>query len=371
MQSNRSDRMSHMSDILNVRFATRRLLRDTQYHASEESIPKTALTDEREPEIRQILRHLAAEIVADPDSILLDTYDPGERKKDWQALVKKETQADDILPIDTRSRPGHKLLDHYMRHFYDVRNHAGVSVRSLVTQAAVEKALLANLQMHSTPYKSEIRRMLVMTGGLGNVTKYRAVTAKAIVRYFGARRVLDPCVGWGGRLLGSLAVGASYTGCEPDPNTAAALRALLADPALLSAGAGATILETPVESAVLTGPFDLVLTSPPYYNLELYNVPLPFATWEDWVQGWLKPVIRKCLGLLGPGGVSAWSVKNFRSDKFYPLADVTKEIHKEAGWILVKTVTMRGSGRPGAARIQDGKETRGSEEETFCFRRSS
>ena len=360
--------MIHLSDILNVRFATRHLLRDKQYHASEESIPKTALAEENEPDIRQKIQQLAAQIVADPDSILLDTYDQDERKKDWQALLKKETQKDDILPIDTRSRPGHKILDHYMRHFYDVRNHAGVSVKSLVTQAAVEKALMANLQMHSTPYKSEIRRMLIMTGGLGNVTKYRAVTAKAIVRYFGARRVLDPCVGWGGRLLGSLAAGASYTGCEPDPKTAASLRAILADPALL--GANATILETPVETAALTGPFDLVLTSPPYYNLELYNVPLPFATWDTWVQGWLKPVILKCLGLLRPGGVSAWSVKNFRSDKAYPLADVTKEIHKEAGWTLIKTVTMRGSGRPGAARIQGGKETRGSEEETFCFRRT-
>lgn len=357
--------MPQLSDVLNVRFATRRLLRDTRFHASEESIPKDALSSEKEPELRPILRDLTAQIVADPDSILQDSYDPDERRKDWLALVKKDTLKDgDIIPIDTRTRPGHKILDHYMRHFYDVRNHEGVSVRSRVTQEAIEKALLANIQMHSTPYKSEIRRMLVMTSGLGNVTKYRTITAKAIVQYFGARRVLDPCVGWGGRLLGSLAAGATYTGCEPDPKTAAALRAILADLSLT-----ATILESPAETASLTGPFDLVLTSPPYYNLELYNVPLPY-TWETWVSDWLKPVILKCLGLLREGGVSAWSVKNFRSDRSYPLADVTKQIHQEAGWALIKTVTMRGSGRPGAARIMDGKETRGSEEETFCFRRS-
>jgi len=353
--------MIQVSDILNVRFATRRLLHDTQYHTSEKTVPKAALTD---PALQQAIREIAAQIVADPDSILLDTYSQEERKKDWIALVKKEA----ILPIDARSRPGHKILDHYMRHFYDVRNHAGISVRSLITQAAVEKALLANIQMHSTPYKSEIRRMLVMTGGLGNVTKYRAITAKAIVQHFDAKSVFDPCVGWGGRLLGSLAAGATYTGCEPDPKTAAALRSIRAD--IGPAGTRATIHESPVESVILTGLFDLVITSPPYYNLELYNVALPFATWEAWVSGWLKPVILKCLGLLKPGGVSAWSVKNFRSDKVYPLADVTKEIHKEAGWTLVKTVTMRGSGRPGAARIKDGKETRGSEEETFCFSNS-
>jgi hypothetical protein len=61
-------------------------------------------------------------------------------------------------------------------------------------------------------------------------------------------------------------------------------------------------------------------------------------------------------------------VKNFKTDKLYPLADFVKKVHIEAGWILVKTVTMSGSARPGAKRIEDGKETRESEEETFCFK---
>ena len=61
-------------------------------------------------------------------------------------------------------------------------------------------------------------------------------------------------------------------------------------------------------------------------------------------------------------------MKNFKTDKAYPLADVVKEIHKKAGWGLVKTVVMNGSGRPGGGRIKEGKTTRGSEEETFCFR---
>jgi hypothetical protein len=62
-------------------------------------------------------------------------------------------------------------------------------------------------------------------------------------------------------------------------------------------------------------------------------------------------------------------VKNFKTDKKYPLADVTKKIHKDAGWDLIKTVVMTGSARPGGKRIVEGKETRESEEETFCFKR--
>jgi hypothetical protein len=84
----------------------------------------------------------------------------------------------------------------------------------------------------------------------------------------------------------------------------------------------------------------------------------------------LKVVILGCLYCLKPGGRSCWSVKNFKSDKKYLLADVTKQIHKDAGWELDKVFKMTGSGRPGGDRIANGTETRESEEETFCFRRA-
>jgi hypothetical protein len=52
------------------------------------------------------------------------------------------------------------------------------------------------------------------------------------------------------------------------------------------------------------------------------------------------------------------------------LADVTKQIHQDAGWELVKIVSMTGSARPGAATTTTStttNEKRESEEETFCF----
>jgi hypothetical protein len=285
-----------------------------------------------------------------------------------------------------------------MRHFWDVKNHKGISVRSLITQAAMEKALLQNVKMHSTPYASELRRMLTMTGGLGNVTKYGAATTKAIVQYFGAKRVLDPCIGWGGRMLGTLAAAADtfYMGCEPDPTTAEALNNIIIDPAVPEHTRdrvdlrNKTIEDTMLEIQAMPK-FDMVITSPPYFNLEIYTAgdqsTLKFPTWDDWVTKWLKPTILGCLATLKPDGTSCWSVKNFKTNKAYPLADTVKKIHTDAGWRLAKTVAMTGSARPGANRIQemnkeitdeDGtkttvkvkKETRLSEEETFCFKRA-
>ena len=361
--------------IVDQRFALRSLLDQEKYHCSEESIPKEELSVEKEPSLRGKLAVLASQIIADSNSILLDVYEALERKRDWISLVKKEViENGNIAPIDARSRPGHRLLDHHMPHFWDVTNYKGKSVRSLFTQEAVEKALLTNICMHSTPYKSEIRRMLLMTGGLGNVTKYRTVTAKSIVKFYGAKKVLDPCIGWGGRMLGALAAGAEYVGCEPDPNTIQGLRGILEDlPNDIKTKA--TIIGEAAEVGLenIIGEFDMILTSPPYFNLEVYTggdqSMERYPTWELWRDNWLKVIILKCLSLLRDGGVSCWSVKNFKTDKAYALADVVKEIHKKAGWEIVKTVVMKGSGRPGGGRIKDGKTTRGSEEETFCFQR--
>jgi hypothetical protein len=385
----------NMNDILNKRFALRKLLTNKALHETTESIDKALLTQELEPQLRPILAILASQLLKEPDTILLDTYDLTERRKDWLALTNKVVldEANEILKIDTRSRPGHKILDHHMPHFYDVKNYKGQSVKGLFTQAALEKALITNLAMHTTPYKSEIRRMLTMTGGLGNVTKYRTVTAKALVQFYGAKRVLDPCAGWGGRLLGCLAGGAEYVGYEPDPNTAQGLRDILADPAIPESIRSKCIINeecfptggcappAPQDTSPVTGglggqsPPDMVLTSPPYFNLEVYTAGQQsineFPTWELWTEKWLKPVILTSLASLKEGGVSCWSVKNFKSDKHYPLADVTKQIHEAAGWTLVKTVKMTGSARPGGNRINEetGKEKRGSEEETFCFKK--
>jgi hypothetical protein len=370
-----------LSEFLGKRFVARRLLLNKQYHSSQTSIPKEALAPEKEPHIRGYLSHYAKQICDTPSSILLDTYDEYERERDWKSLEEKIVlENGDILPIDTRSRPGHKLLDHHMPHFWDVKNYKGISVRSLFTQQQLEKALLTNLMMHSTPYPTEIRRMIVMTGGLGNVTKYRTVTSKAIVQYFGAKRVLDPCTGWGGRMLGTLAAANDtyYCGCEPDRNTCNGLMNILSDEAIPSeVTQRADIWNDPIEKLLpilqTEQKYDMILTSPPYFNLELYTEgeqsTTNYPTWDEWVNKWLKPVILGCLACLEPTGTSCWNVKNFRSDKLHPLADVTKKIHEDAGWRLVKTVTMAGCGRMGGKRIQDGKATRQSEEETFCFQK--
>jgi hypothetical protein len=156
------------------------------------------------------------------------------------------------------------------------------------------------------------------------------------------------------------------------------LRNILADPGISAEYRGrATVFQRPCEDVLTTEiaampKFDMVLTSPPYFNLELYTAgeqsTLRYPTWNEWVTGWLKPVILGSLDALREGGVSCWSVKNFKTDKQYNLRDVVIEVHKETGWGLTKTIEIDGPSRMGTGRInKDGKASRKSKEETYCF----
>jgi hypothetical protein len=347
-----------MDEILDIRFGLRRRLRNPAYHAHMGSLPKEDLTPETEPEFHALITDLAEELAIVADSVLLDdSYSLAERQKDWAALVAR-----DLDPFDSRSRVGHKLLDHHMPHFWEVRNAKGVCVKDLAqSPEALRKALLLNTQMHSTPYTSEIRRTLVLSGGLASVTKYRAGLSKHLVKHFEATRVLDPCVGWGGRMLGTLAAGATYIGCEPDPKTFAGLQGILAD-----IGREAELYNAPAETRlpqIAAESVDMILTSPPYFTLELYTGGEQSVkdgmTWDQWVSDWLRPVVHEALRCLRPGGVSCWSVKNI--SRAQPLADVVRDLHAEQGYTLVESFTLTGPGRPGV--------TKPSEEQTFCYTR--
>jgi hypothetical protein len=348
-------------DVLNRRFGLRSRLRNALYHAATTPIPKEHLTAEVEPEFHAFVHQLAHELSANPDRLLRDTYTPAERAKDWAALV-----ASTAMRLDSRSRIGHKLLDHHMPHFWSVTNASGKSVARMMTPEALTKALLLNTRMHTTPYVSEIRRTLVLTGGLSNVTKYRAGLAKSLVTRYRARRVFDPCIGWGGRMLGALAAGAEYTGCEPDPATFDGLVGILGD-----IGQSASIHKVPVEAfigSLQTASVDMILTSPPYYSLELYTggdqSVKEGMTWDEWVTQWLRPLVAECLRVVTPEGTSCWSVKNIRiGGRSYPLADVVRTLHEEHGYTCREAVTLRGPGRPGIVKP--------SEEQTFIYQRSA
>lgn len=122
-------------------------------------------------------------------------------------------------------------------------------------------------------------------------------------------RVWDPSCGFGARLLGFFAAypNGVYCGNEPATQTFADLSRLAQGLPVDIRCAGSETEETP------GGPFDLVFTSPPYFDRERYFEE-PTQSWvrfsdrESWLEQFLFPVMRTAASRLRPGGTLALNV---------------------------------------------------------------
>lgn len=292
-----------------------------------------------------------------------DTHTEAEMLADWGKLSSKPAG----WIVSCHSRQGMLLLEHFQPHIWETEGPTGESIAKLWNDEGLRaKAHERTAKHYKTIYKSEIRRNLAFFSKAPLPTMYRPLLAKGLVFNTGAKKVLDPCVGWGGRMLGTLCVdGTTFTGCEPSTRTFAGLQAMaalcgVADRAFLHCAGAEDVLPTlPSEE------YDMVLTSPPYFTLEVYchedtQSVKKFATWDAWVTGWLDPVIRECLRCLKPTGQSLWSVKNMPKCK---LKDAVFAIHEKYGWKYNSTGGMMATPRNSGA---ESKLT----EETYSFRKS-
>jgi len=137
-------------------------------------------------------------------------------------------------------------------------------------------------------------------------------------------KVLDPCAGWGGRMLGISTITNYYECFDPSKLTYNGLGQLYKFIQKIRPGFTAMIHNLPFEDSKLDDCiYDFALTSPPYFNTEAYSDdPMDSATryktFDRWVEGFYLPLIQKTMNALKPG---ATFVLNIGSRK-YPLNEV-------------------------------------------------
>ena len=135
-----------------------------------------------------------------------------------------------------------------------------------------------------------------------------------------------------------------YTGCEPFTKTFQGLEKMSED---LGIQDQVTIYNQPVEQVLDTiddKTFDMCLTSPPYFDLEVYSHEdtqsiKNFETYEEWIEGFIKPIIDYVCSHVTK--YSCWSVKNIKTDKKYNLLDDVIKIHEENGWKLDRQFSIK------------------------------
>jgi len=146
-------------------------------------------------------------------------------------------------------------------------------------------------------------------------------------------RVLDPCAGWGGRMIGCASIpNTTYVACEPCSQTYDGLLKLGEWLRCLQPTFNYELYKVPYEESNIDGKFDIALTSPPYYNTEHYsdeptNSFNKFTTFDSWVSGFYEPLILNTIKRLKHDASFIINV----GDRRYPLSNTLFDICKSNG----------------------------------------
>jgi hypothetical protein len=170
-------------------------------------------------------------------------------------------------------------------------------------------------------------------------------------------RVLDPCGGWGGRMIGVSVVADNYTCFEPATQTAQGLKKLDEFIRSVNPDFAADIVCEPYEDSVeRVGFYDFALTSPPYYDTERYsdeetNSCNRYGSFDSWCAGFFLPMVDKTLRQLKSGRPFVINV----GDRKYTLSKVLEKHCAERGYSMRR---VRGGivNNAGFGRDADGGE---------------
>lgn len=258
-------------------------------------------------------------------------------KKDWMDLKHWNPS---VTEIASTQRIGMKLCEQFFPNFYDIENKKGVSFKSLWKSDNLQKVLKWNRKSHITPYLSEIKRGIYFNFNLAKSTMFRPQLAKMIVSGLGAKRVLDPCAGWGGRMLGCVSADCEYIAFEPNIETYTNLINLsqflgIDDKVKIFNDSALNMNQYDI------GVVDLILTSPPYFDLEVYSHENTQSikgcdSYDIWLDKFLNPLIELSLSHLKENGWSCWNVHNIGKMK---MIDDVKNMHSEYKTEKIYTVT--------------------------------
>lgn len=153
-------------------------------------------------------------------------------------------------------------------------------------------------------------------------------------------RVLDPCHGWGGRLIGFLASKAiEYTGIDASPLTDEGVKKIAEDFLPYVEGKKVELYAMPFEDfEVRQNYYDLVFTSPPYFDVEKYvggeQSHTRYSNYDKWRDGFYTTLIRKSYEALKEGGHLILNV----GEETYPLKRDGKEIASKVGFKFVNQI---------------------------------
>jgi len=231
----------------------------------------------------------------------------GDVKKEWLKL--KELSLDELDNLNGRSRLGCNLLDYY---FFEQRietiGNKGINFFDFVEQIDFYKKkkyiqTLLDYCEKNNRYKDSIIKKYYYCYGLcfGRVNAFKITNALQIYKKFEPKiAILDPFCGFGGRMVAAMLENINYVGIDLNKDLQPKYQTLLND--FGEKTISKIDLNFMDSNTVDYGKYkyDMVFTSPPYENIEIYKNSEK-KSHEEWCK-FYKEVFQKLWDNLQIGG---------------------------------------------------------------------
>lgn len=148
-------------------------------------------------------------------------------------------------------------------------------------------------------------------------------------------KMLDPSMGWGDRLIASIAMNIDiYHGYDPNKKLHSSYKKIN-NMLNINNSKNYKFYPLPFEDSKLTeNYYDIALTSPPYFDLEIYSSDdtqsnVKYSNFEDWINIFYKKYLEKMVYSVAINGYIAIYVENIKSNNnIYNLYNITQDIMK-------------------------------------------
>lgn len=189
---------------------------------------------------------------------------------------------------------GNSIFKHFMPHMVEAKYRGVSPIKTFDNYQMFLKVIEYTLKRNKSILPDYIYESLIYFNG--GVVGFPCTVAKAIVTKFTNKDdiVVDPCAGWGGRLLGTKACDRQYFGFEPWEKTYVCLNEMSKFLNLTNVA----IENSNFNLGKAPNKCHLIFTSPPYIDLEIYGKPLNIENWKEL----MRDIFKYAENCLIPGG---------------------------------------------------------------------
>lgn len=167
-----------------------------------------------------------------------------------------------------------------------------------------------------------------------------------------SNKIIDSCAGHGSRMIGAAALGCDYMGVDPSECCNCNYGEQIKFLTRMNPNNKYTVIKSPYEEDfelpewMPAGEIDLMFSSPPYFNLEIYeNTDTQsinkFPTMSRWLEGFLYPLMNKTMKLLKTGGIMCINIDNPRNQNLDYVNPMLKHTRGYMGLITIARTNMR------------------------------